>query len=277
MIVESKLSISTGMFYFMDFERSLRIIKASGIKNIEIAGYWKDGDWEVGQHLRNYQLNDIVKLANKYNLNIISFHDLSGAIYSINDDVITKIGKQVLHNNEIKNIVTHIPYCLENDSNKNKYKKMICDKYKKMTKNKNVLIENTSKIKNYTPILENNHEIKQFCEIVNAFFNLDISHLYENNENILEFINQFKKLIKSVHISGYDIIKGKVVFDDDQCNTLDILNYLDFEELTSITIESKFDKKNASDKYYIEICKNLKNSIINHFENNNIKNSYLYN
>lgn len=266
MKIENKLSISTGMFYFMDFERSLKIIKASGIKNIEVAGYWKDRDWEVGQHLHNYSLNDIIKLADKYNLNILSFHDLSGAIYSMHDDVITKVGKQVLYNDRIENLVTHIPYCLETDLQKNEYKKMIYDKYKAITRGKNVLLENSSEIKDYSPILENKNEIKKFCESANTFLNLDISHLYENGENIINYINQFKSLIKAIHVSGYDMVKGKVSFNNDQCNVLAVLNYLNCEKLAFITIESEFEKKNASNKYYIEICKDLKNSIIKYFE-----------
>lgn len=48
-----QISISTSTLYYFPFDVALDIIKEAGFKNIELSIYWKGGNWEISQHLKD--------------------------------------------------------------------------------------------------------------------------------------------------------------------------------------------------------------------------------
>ena len=43
------IAISTANLFFIPFEKALEIYKNAGYEYIELAGYWKGGEWEIAQ------------------------------------------------------------------------------------------------------------------------------------------------------------------------------------------------------------------------------------
>jgi len=74
------ISISTANLYFIPFEKTLELYKRAGYEYIELAGYWRGGEWEMAQHLKDKRPKDVIRLVNDYSLKISSFHDMGGLI-----------------------------------------------------------------------------------------------------------------------------------------------------------------------------------------------------
>lgn len=256
-----KISISTGSFYFLSFDRTLKIFKKAGFKNIEVLGYWKDGDWEVGQNVMGLSLKELKQKVLKAGLEISTFHDPSGVIYSDSDDVVLSTTSSLINKKDFPWIITHLPYRSANNDNWWKhYRDKAANQYKNLSINNNLCLENMAPIENYKISITNSDELYKFCDEVGAFINLDMIHVLQNGQDLRQVILSLNDKIKNVHISGYST-DGRVHFEKSEIDILGYLKYLDFNVLNAITIETSFDHKIDNDDVYIEQCKVLRKQL----------------
>ncbi len=252
-----KISISTGCFYFLPFEKALRIIKAAGFKYVEILSYWKDKDWEVGQNVKGLSYYQIKKIVSKMGLEISAFHDSSGAIYNQDDLSVTQETIHYFNKSKKNLLVVHPPYSnnLSEDWWKD-YKDFLIRQYDNLKlKYNNICIENLSPFDDYKISLDTLDKLNQFCTDNNLFVNLDFTHVIKNKIDLRNAICTLNPLIRSIHISGICQDK-KVHFDKSDINVLDYIKFLNLKKLENITIETTFEK-NLTEKQYVKQCKRL--------------------
>lgn len=258
------ISFSTGNLYYLPFERALNIIQKAGFKYIEIAGYWNDGDWEVGQHLKGYNLQQIIEMVEKYNLIICSFHDMSGVMYNLNSNIITNDLNQFIIDKDIHIpcLVTHFPYIPTNEVDRlEKYKAEARKKYIELSNNQFVTIENMAPIDGYQVLITDPNEMLDFCNETSTYINLDIVHLIQSNQNIFKTIEILKDKIRTIHLSGYDIKNGRTSINKGDLDIYQVLNLLDLKKIYAITIETQINQNLKTDDQYIKICKTLKKQV----------------
>ena len=252
-----KISISSGCFYFLPFEKTLDIFKASGFQYIEILGYWKDKEWEVGQNLKGLSYRQIKEITQKKGLKISAFHDPSGAIYNLDDLAVTRQSLNFTNSQERNMLVVHPPYSNTLNGNWWKtYETKLIEQYKILQKNYDICLENLCSFDDYKISLLNLKALKDFCENTNTFINLDFSHLIKSGLSLKESILRLNPLVKNVHISGVRKNK-KVFFDKSEIPVLDFIKFLNLKKVENITIETAFEK-GLTEKQYIEQCKNLR-------------------
>ena len=75
-----QLSVATANFYYLPFAQTLDIIAESGFQFIELDLYWKGGDWEMAQHLKDLKVNEVIPLISRSGLTVSSIHDLGGML-----------------------------------------------------------------------------------------------------------------------------------------------------------------------------------------------------
>lgn len=251
-----KLSISTGCFYFLSLERTLNIIKKAGFENVEILAHWKDNDWEVGQNTKGLSYKDIFKITKNYGLEVSAIHDPSGAIYDLNDSIVTSKTLEYKNNRKKTWLITHLPHISQTRKNwwTNYYPKAI-EQYESLQKNYNICIENMSTIPNYEICINTCEELLELCKKTNTYINLDLIHLIENGQDLRKSILMLNDKIKNIHISGINCT-GRVSFNESEIPILNYLQYLNLNNMEAITIETKFDV-GLDDNDYIKQCKLL--------------------
>ena len=256
-----KISISTGCFYFLPFERGLNIIKKAGFENIEIVGYWKDKDWEVGQNIKGLSFDKIKRYVKAYGLEISAFHDPSGAVYNIDDSVIASETQAFIYRKKLPWLIAHLPHSPRSREDWwNKYKPKAIKQYEDLIQHNNLCLENMAPIENYEISITDPRELYEFCSRIGAFINLDMIHVLESGQNLRNVILDLNDKIKNIHVSGYSE-KGRVHFDQSDVDILDYLKYLNLNNLDTITIETKFDPELDDDNSYIRQCKRLKSQL----------------
>lgn len=48
-----KIAVASATFYYLPFDETLDIVSKAGFKYIELDIYWKGGEWEMAQHLKD--------------------------------------------------------------------------------------------------------------------------------------------------------------------------------------------------------------------------------
>lgn len=260
-MVYMEISISTGCFYFLPLDRVLSIIERSGFQSVEILGYWKDHDWEVGQNVKGITSRGIIKRVKNKNLQISSFHDPGGAIYKENDAVSLLQTQSFLKNDEVTSVIMHLPYSLKSNAGWwKKYQKQLIEKYRLLNSQSKLSFENMAPIDGYDISITDIQELNKFCNLINCFVNLDIIHLIESKQNVKESIMFLGDKIRSIHISGYRDGK-RVHFTESEIDVLEYIKYFNLKTLSTITIETYFDPSIDNDAVYIKQCKALKKQI----------------
>ena len=256
-----KISISTGCFYFLPFERVLNIIRRSGFEYVEILGYWQDYDWEVGQNIKQLSINKIISEIKNHGLSVSAFHDAGGAVYNKYDCIAQPKTAQFEKRKDIPCVVMHLPYSLDtNNGWWNEYKTDLIQQYKRLNHQNKVCIENLAPINGYNIAITGIEELYKFCDTIGCNINLDIVHLIESKQNVKESILFLNDKIKNVHISGYKN-GNRVHFQESEINVLEYIKYLDIMNIETITIETAFDPSIDDDMVYIRQCKLLKKQL----------------
>ena len=258
-----KISISTGCFYFLPLERVLNIFQKSGFEHVEIVGYWKDREWEVGQNIKGLSRQKIVAEIKKAGLSISAFHDPSGAVYTKNDSISLPQTKKIVKNKDIPYIIMHLPHSLKTNIGWwQEYQSELAEQYRALNIYQKICIENMAPIDGYDLSITDIEELYKFCDLLGCFVNLDMVHLIESKQNLKKSIMLLNDKIKNVHISGYK--EGKRVhFQDSEIDVLGYIKYLDFKNVEMITIETCFDPAINNDKIYIKQCKILRKQLQN--------------
>jgi hypothetical protein len=73
-------SIATANFYFLPFEETLEVITNAGFKYIELDLFWEKGKWAMAQHLKDLEVEEVVRLINQWGLKVSSIHDSGGVV-----------------------------------------------------------------------------------------------------------------------------------------------------------------------------------------------------
>ena len=104
-------SISTANLFNIPFQDTLKIIKSAGFEYIELAGYWKGGDWEIAQHLKGIPIKDVLQMIDDNGLSISSLHDMGGVIEKDSNTIISKSTYEYMESarREIPCVIFHTP------------------------------------------------------------------------------------------------------------------------------------------------------------------------
>jgi len=263
------ISISTANLYFIPFEKTLEIYKKAGFEYIELAGYWKGGEWEIAQHLKGMKPRDVIRLVRDYGLKISSFHDMGGVVEDGAESIVSDLTYEYLEHYDFPCLVFHAP-CKKNSNADwwSEYKSKAIADLQQFTADRLVCIENLFEINGYYMSLVPPEELYEFVDNANIYVNADITHFPQAKTDLLHAADVLGDKIRTVHLS--DFKDGKVhLFPGD--GALDFKGFFDrvnLNKLHAVTIECSLMDKTKNEQATIERAKAAR-VFIENLQNNN--------
>ena len=198
------VSISTANLYFVPFEKTLEIYKKAGYAYIELAGYWKGGEWEIAQRLKNYRPKEVVALVEKSGLKISTFHDMGGVIEVGAESIVSENTLEYMRYYDFPCLIFHTPHKKnENAAWWSEYRaKAIADLHN-IRGDRLVCMENLFAVENYYMPWVNPNEMLDFLNEADVYLNLDTTHCAHSKTDIADAANTLGSRIKTIHLSDY--------------------------------------------------------------------------
>jgi len=245
------IAISTANLYFLPFEKVLEIYKKAGYEYIELAGYWKGGDSEIAQHLKDIKPKDALKLVHEYGLKISSLHDMGGLIEDGVESVISQLTYEYLEHYDFPCLVFHTPRKKGADANWwNEYKHKAINDLQCIKGNRIICMENIYSVKYYSPIITP-EDMLSFVEDADVFVNIDTTHYGKSGADISTAANVLKDRVKTIHLSDYADQKEHLFFGDGILDFKSFFSNIDINRLHAITIEYNGLTSGINDEQFI--------------------------
>ena len=254
-------SISTANFYFIPFLDTLKIIKSCGFEYIELAGYWKGGDWEIAQHLKNIPVRDVLMMIEDNGLKISTLHDMGGVVENDTDTIISRSTYEYMDsvNGTIPCVVFHTPMKKTNDPNWWKtYKKKTISDLESFKGEHLICIENMPFFENYMTPLTDPEEMNDFLLEADIFINIDTTHYAQCNIELNNAASHLKDRVKTIHISDFHEGKSHVYIGNGVLNFEEFAHHLNLSLLHAVTIECGLPAGKQGHDYIIEKYKAAK-------------------
>lgn len=237
-----KIAMATANFYKIPFDRTLDIIAQAGYEYIELDGYWKGGEWEIAQHLKNMKPNEVLNAVKASGLKIASYHDLGGVITENDPSIINPWTFEYLSLEDIPCVIFHVPHCKTPDENWwNGYKGKVMEDLKslkeKFTGNKIITVENILPVTDYQVPLINPHEMLKFVTEADINVTIDTTHYGQSDVDILEAGKVLKNKVSTLHLSDYKDGKAHVYIGDGDLDLKNFYKTLNLNQLYLTTIE----------------------------------------
>ncbi len=256
-----KTSISTANLYTIPFRDTLKIIKSAGFEYIELAEYWKGGDWEIAQHLKNIPVKDVLQMVDDSGLQISTLHDLGGLIENDSDTIISKSTYEYMEysKSDIPCVVFHTPIKKTSDSNWwPKYKSKVISDLNSFKGDHITCIENLPFFDNYVVPLTDPEEMKAFALEADIHINIDTTHYGQCSIELNKAAIHLKDRVRTIHISDYHDGKQHVFVGDGELNFSEFAQHLDLSLLHAVTIECGIPRGSNDHNYIIEKYKEAK-------------------
>jgi len=204
------ISISTANLYDIPFERVLAIYKRAGFEHIELAGYWKGGEWEIAQHLKGYEPGDVIRLVKDAGLKISTYHDMGGVVEAGAESIVSDNTWEYLQYYDFPCLVFHTPHMKNADEAWwQAYRQRAIEDLHRVqgTGERIISIENLPPLppqySDYFMPLTNPAELLDFVNEANIGLNLDTTHYAVAGVDISDAARLFGKRVKTIHASDY--------------------------------------------------------------------------
>ena len=254
-------SISTANLFYIPFQDTLKIIKSAGFDHIELAGYWKGGDWEIAQHLKGIPTKDVLQMIEDNGLSISTLHDMGGIVENDSDTIISKSTYEYMESakKDIPCVVFHTPMKKTADQSwwGNYKKKTISDL--EAFKGKHITcIENLPLFDNYIVPLTKPGEMNDFLIEADIYVNIDTTHYAQCNIELGKAASHLKDRVKTIHLSDYQDGKSHIFIGDGELNFSEFAQKLNLDLLHAVTIECGVPAGNEDHTFIVEKYKEAK-------------------
>ena len=256
------ISIASATFFYLPFEKSLFLISRAGFKNIELDIYWKGGEWEIAQHLKDIYPKDVIKMVADHGLNIHSIHDAGGVVdeehsSAINPSIYKYL--ELIENNDLM-VVLHTPTSNLANQDKwwNTYKKKHVQELSKLSKHYTVLIENLDTFEGYYDPLHTSEDLYAFTLQNSLGVNIDTGHYAADTVDIFKALEVLKNT-KAVHLNDHRPNERHVFVGEGVLNLKGFVKELKKLDDCTITLECSMGVgTDASDELLIDRLKQAK-------------------
>jgi sugar phosphate isomerase/epimerase len=240
------IAISNANLYHIPFNTVLKIYKEAGYEFIELAGYWKGGEWEIAQHLKNINPKDAIQMVNDSGLKISSFHDMGGIIEKGAESVVSDLTYEYLKYYDFPCIVFHTPH--KKNANKEwweNYQSVIANDLKTLDPKILLCIENLNNFSEeyFIPLIQP-EEMYEFLNEYNLYANIDTTHYAHSNIDITYAASVLQNKIKTIHISNYKDSKQHLFIGEGSLDFVSFIKMINMSDLHSITVECDISADN---------------------------------
>lgn len=240
-----KIAMATANFYTIPFEKTLDIIAKAGYEYIELDGYWKGGEWEIAQHLKNMTPYQVVNTVRESGLKIAAYHDLGGVIEEGHESIVSDSTHEYMALSDIPCLIFHTPHCKTNNALWwDGYKEKVIDDFQSFGKEKLVCIENLFPIPQYTMPLIDPNDMLAFVQDANIYCTIDTTHYSQCGIDIAYAASILKNKVKTLHLSDYKDGKSHVYLGNGTLNYASFYRNLSIHDLYLSTIECEIPLEN---------------------------------
>ncbi|MCL1794025.1 MAG: sugar phosphate isomerase/epimerase [Oscillospiraceae bacterium] len=240
------ISISTANLYHIPFETALRIYKKAGYEFIELAGYWKGGEWEIAQHLKDINPKDAIQMVKDSRLKISTFHDMGGIIEEGAESVVSDLTYEYMKYYDFPCIVFHAPHRKNADKEWwENYKPVIAGDLKALDPKILLCVENLSGFHaDYFMPLIQPEEMLEFLDANGFYANIDTTHYAQAGIDIAHAASILKNKVKTIHISDHADNKKHLFIGDGNLDFIAFFSNINARELHSVTVECDISADN---------------------------------
>jgi len=254
------ISISTANLYFAPFEKTLEIYKKAGYEYIELAAYWRGGEWEIAQHLKDVKPRDVVRLVAQSGLKISTFHDMGGIIEDGHESIVSRSTHEYLEYCDFPCLVFHVPHKKDADAHWwEGYKNKAISDLRQLKGDRIICLENLCGFHEdyYMPMLTPD-EMLRFADEADIFVNLDTTHYAQGNIDILSAADTLRPKIKTVHLSDYAEGRKHVFLGEGCLDFKSFIERINVNQLHATTVECAIPYEAGDETVAVEKAKNAK-------------------
>jgi len=250
------ISISTANLYDVPFEKVLNIYKAAGYEHIELAGYWKGGEWEIGQHLKGIAPKDAISAVQKNGLKISSFHDMGGVIEDGAESIISATTYEYLEYYDFPCLVFHAPHKKGATAAWwAQYKEKAMEDLQAVKENRLICVENLFEVENYFMPLITPLDMLDFANYADVYVNADTTHYAHSKFDIVGAVKTLGNRLKTIHLSDYKKREQHVHLGKGVLDFASFFKTLDLTNIYSVCVECKIKYDPSDDRVAIESAK----------------------
>jgi len=261
------LSISTGTFYQVPFQKTLALIRKAGFEYIELLPCWKGSHWEMGQHLRDISPAEALKMVEDSGLRISSLHDGGGLLEQGVSSIVSRSTYEYMAcggGGEIPCLVFHPPIKAADDlAWWEEYQAVVAQDLRQFKGSAMVCLENVFPFEGESiPLLEPAHMLEFVLEH-DLYITIDTTHCAQAGIDIVEAARTFGSRVRTVHLSDYLQPKAHVFVGE---GTLDLQGFaraLDHKKLHAITLECDVEYHKNDESRTVERLKQARDYLNN--------------
>ena len=253
------LSISTANLYDLPFERVLSIYKQAGFDYIELAGYWRGGEWAIAQHLKGYAPRDVIRLVKEAGLTISTYHDMGGVVEAGAESIVSDDTWEYLAHYDFPCLVFHTPHMKNADEAWwQAYRQRAIEDLRRVQgkRERIVCIENLPPLppaySDYFMPLTDPADLFDFVNEADIFLNLDTTHYAAGGIDISNAARLFGKRVKTIHASDFQNGRQHVRLGEGDLDFASFFGALDYSELHAVCAECAIAHDAADDSLAVE-------------------------
>lgn len=256
------IAISTANLYAMPFPKVLDLYARAGYEYIELAGYWKGGEWEIAQHLKDLRPRDVLRMVRDSGLKISSFHDMGGVIEPGAESVVSDLTHEYLAHAAFPCLVFHAPHRKGADKDWwSGYRETLARDLDGMKANGLVCIENIFPVDNYYMPLIQPEEMRAFAESAGIGVNLDTTHCGQSGVDLLHAADVLGSCVQTVHVSDFGQGRAHVYIGDGTLDLAAFFGRIPMQTLHAITVECALPVDPLDEQVTVEAAREAKRRV----------------
>ena len=228
------LSVSTGAFYFLPFEKTLALIAKAGFEYIELLMHSRGAHWELGQHLRGIPPAEALRMVEAHGLNISSLHD-GGGWMEPGASLVSRDTHEYLQHREIPCVVLHPP--VKSAGDPADYLPRAAQELRQLATQAIVCVENLFPVEGECVALTNPADMLAFITEHDIFATIDTTHCAQAGIDLIQTAKTLRERVRTVHLSDYAAPNAHVFVGEGALDLKGCVQALDQDKLHALTLE----------------------------------------